>query len=229
MSDDATAELEQRLGYAFRERGRLVQALTHRSSSAAEADNERLEFLGDAVLGLCVSRHLWQQHPQASEGELTRIRGWLVSARNCAQVAQELDLGRHLRLGAGEEAVGGRQKQRLLANALEAVFGAVFLDGGFEAAAACIEHCFVVSSASRWPAGGLHPFAYKSALQEWAHAAGHALPVYRVVDTSGPEHQRHYTVEAAIAGGASARGVGASKKEAEQRAAAALLAALGKH
>jgi ribonuclease-3 len=219
--------LEQRLGYAFRESGVLVQALTHRSLAEAGGDNERLEFLGDAVLGLSVSRHLVQLYPQASEGELTRTRGWMVSARNCAAAARQLELGDFLRLGRGEEAVGGRLKQRLLANTLEAVFGAVFLDGGFEAAAGCVERCLIAPSLERLPAGGLHPFAYKSALQEWAHAAGHALPVYAVVATSGPEHERSYTVEASLPGGASARGSGRSKKDAEQQAAAALLAALG--
>lgn len=227
MSGLSTEELEQRLGYHFRESGGLVQALTHRSLGEAGGDNERLEFLGDAVLGLSVSQHLLRLYPQASEGELTRIRGWMVSARNCAAAARQLELGGFLRLGRGEEAVGGRLKQRLLANTLEAVFGAVFLDGGFEAAVQCVERCLIVPSLDRLPAGGLHPFAYKSALQEWAHAAGHTLPVYRVVATTGPEHERQFTVEAAIAGGASARGTGRSKKEAEQQAAAALLLALG--
>jgi len=222
-------ELEQRLGYRFRDSGRLTQALTHRSYNDTDSagDNERLEFLGDAVLGLSVSRRLLEEYPQASEGDLTRIRGWMVSAQNCALAAQELDLGKHLRLGRGEETLGGRLKQRLLANALEAVLGAVFLDGGFEAAAGCVERCLIAPSRRRMPEGSWHEFAYKSALQEWAHAQGYALPVYAVVATSGPDHERRYTVETSIAGRGSAQGSGRSKKEAEQQAAAAMLSTLG--
>lgn len=222
--------LEQRLGYHFRRREWLTQALTHSSWAGAAAggvgrtaDNERLEFLGDAVLGLRVSQRLLELYPAAAEGELTRLRSWLVSAPNCAEAARRLALGECLRLGRGEESLGGRQKQRLLANAWEAILGAIFLDGGYEPAAGCVDRWLLEPSLSQAPAAVQHQFGYKSALQEWAHAHGHALPVYRIVTAAGPEHEPSYTIEVSIAGCDVAQGVGRTKKTAEQQAAAALL------
>lgn len=150
----------------------------------------------------------------------------MVSARNLAVVAERLQLGEHLRLSRSEDSVGGRHKQRLLANALEAVIAAIYRDGGYAAAAGAIDAQIIAPSLALHQAGVLHEFAYKSALQERAHAAGLPLPVYRLIEASGPEHAKQFTVEVSLADGTLGRGAGATKKQAEQRAAAAALAAL---
>lgn len=179
--------------------------------------------MGDAVLELRVSEQILAAYPEADEGELTRLRGWMVSARNLAATAGHLELGRHLCLSHSEESVGGRHKQRLLANALEAVIAAVYHDGGYAAAAAVIDAHILAPSLARHHAGALHEFAFKSALQERAHAAGLPLPVYRLLEATGPEHAKRFTVEVRLADGTSGTGTGLSKKDAEQRAAAAAL------
>jgi len=231
------AELQQRLGYSFAQPERLRQALTHRSwwreqpgaqpAAAAPPDNERLEFLGDAVVGLRVSERLLEAFPASSEGQLSRLRAWLVSARNLAAVARQLRLGEHLRLSHAEEAIGGRSKPRLLANALEAVVGAIHQDGGYAAAAAFIDRQVVGSSLERLSPDHLHEFTYKSVLQEWAHASALPLPAYRLLSATGPEHGKHFTIEVSLPGVFTGQGSGSSKKEAEQRAAGAALEFLG--
>lgn len=223
--------LEARIGGHFRRPELLRQALTHSSWSAGRAgtepDYERLEFLGDAVLGLRVSERLLQSFPDRSEGHLSRLRSWLVSARNLALTARALGLGDYLRLGAGEVALGGRGRERLLANAMEAVIGAIHLDRGYRAAARFVDAHVLGSTLADLNPDHLHEFAYKSALQEWAHAHGQPLPRYRVVGASGPEHGKIFQVEVAVPGLYVGEGQGRSKKEAEQRAARAALERLG--
>jgi len=234
------AELQQRLGYWFQQPERLRQALTHRSwwreqpgghpamePATAPPDNERLEFLGDAVVGLRVSERLLETFPASSEGQLSRLRAWLVSARNLAAVATRLGLGEHLRLSHAEEAIGGRGKQRLLANVLEALTGAIHQDGGYAAAAAFVDRQVVGASLERLSPDHLHEFAYKSVLQEWAHAGAHPLPAYRLLSATGPEHGKLFTIEVSLPGVFTGQGSGTSKKDAEQKAAGAALKFLG--
>ncbi|MGH9476890.1 MAG: ribonuclease III [Terriglobales bacterium] len=230
---EASAELQRRLGYTFSDPAWLRHALTHRSWSAAKsecspagADNERLEFLGDAVLQMRVSERLLQALPGAPEGELTRRRAALVSAKALAQVAPELGLGEFLLLSPAEAALGGRGKPRLLANALEAVFAAIFLDGGYAAAAAVIDRLLVEPYLLPSAAAAATPFGFKSTLQEWAHAHAQPLPEYRLVEATGPEHDKRFLVEVRLANGTAGSGRGRSKKEAEQAAAAAALETL---
>lgn len=180
------------------------------------------------MLQLRVSERLVATYPQASEGELTRLRGGIVSARSLLRAAVALDLGRHLRLSPAEEAVGGREKQRLLANTMEAVIAALHQDGGYDAAAAVIDRLVVAPGLQHYPLGAVNEFGFKSALQERAHALGLPLPVYRMLETSGPEHDRRFTVEVMLTDGTLGAGSGSSKKDAEQQAAAAALEALSR-
>lgn len=224
--------LEERLGYRFRRPELLELALTHRSYSneqGAAAHYERLEFLGDAVLGLVTAEWLYERHPDLPEGALSKRKAHLVSRSVLAPWAERLRLGEELRLGVGEERSGGRAKPSLLADSLEAVFGAVYLDGGLEKARAVIrpmlEEAHGAGEAS--PTSVLATGDPKTRLQEIAQAHGWALPDYRLVGSSGPDHDKVFTVECALAGaGLAAEGSGPSKKVAEQRAAAALLASL---
>lgn len=226
----AEQQLQQRIGHQFRRPELLRQALTHSSWARAQgpshADNERLEFLGDAVLGLRVCERLTEALPSAAEGELTRLRSWLVSARHLAEAAARMNLGSYLRLSPAEEQIGGRGKTRLLANAMEAVIAAIHLDGGYAEAARFVDaHILPEDLAARSPQAW-QAFGFKSALQEWAHAAGLPTPVYRVLKAVGPEHNKIFTVEVEVEGRVKAQGAGASKKQAEQNAAAAALEAV---
>lgn len=204
--------------------------MTHKSFSNEQPGrnfphNERLEFLGDAVLDLVISQLLFRSFPQFPEGELTRIRAEVVSERALAALARPLGLGYCLRLGRGEERSGGRDKDSLLANAFEAVLGAVFLDGGFEAAEVVIERLFshaVESSACR-KAGVDH----KTRLQEFFQARHGKTPEYVMLEAEGPDHQRIYSVEVRFDGTAIGRGRGRTKKKAEQEAAREALAGCG--
>lgn len=192
-----------------------------------EPDYERLEFLGDAVLGLRVSERLLQAFPDRSEGHLSRLRSWLVSARHLALGAHVLELGRFLRLSGGEEAIGGRGKERLLANAMEALIGALHLDHGYRAAARFIDEHVLGTALEDLTPEHLHEFAFKSALQEWAHAQSKPLPRYHIVGATGPEHGKLFQVEVTLPGLYAGRAQGHSKKEAEQRAARDALIHLG--
>lgn len=218
------AELEAQLGYEFAEREWLLQALTHRSLRARDGhggpsvDNERLEFLGDAILGFVVSDVLCTLLPRLSEGKLSRIRANLVNRRRLRLVAEQLELGRYLRLGPGEEKTGGRHKQAILANAAEAVVAALYRDGGLEPARRFVEEFFLRELRE----SSVEPLAradYKSALQEYLQ--GHRLPAarYDTVETRGPEHRKSFTVELRVGGQCLGRGQGATKKAAEQQAA----------
>jgi ribonuclease-3 len=236
----ASSELEKALGYGFQSRELLVRALTHRSLANEQApengekapadaqDNERLEFLGDAVLGLVVAEALFESHPEWHEGELTRVRSRLVSRQHMAEVARAVELGSHLRMSRGEERNGLRNKGTVLSNGMEAVLGAMFLDGGLEP---------VKAFAGRWVMGeavlrlaeelrsGAALGNHKSALQEYLQAERAGSPLYRVKSESGPDHRKRFEVEVRLRatetdlGRTLARGTGSTKKIAEQDAA----------
>jgi ribonuclease-3 len=237
-------ELQTALGHRFTKPDLLVHALTHRSlanelahvsaqeTGSADAatieDNERLEFLGDAVLGLVVAEALFVSHPEWREGELTRVRSLLVSRQNMAQVAGEIDLGKHLRLSRGEERSGLRTKSTVLSNTMEAVMGAIFLDGGLDAVRAFVGRHVLGQAAERLALdlrSGDALGNFKSALQERLQASGAGAPVYRVKTESGPDHHKRFLVEVRLKGEAGqpgkalARGMGRTKKHAEQDAA----------
>jgi ribonuclease-3 len=221
---DARGRFEERLGYRFRDPANLDAALTHRSHRIERGegrDYQRLEFLGDAVLGLVAAEWLYARDPSHDEGDLSLRKAFLVSAGQLAVAAQSMGLGELLRLGAGEERTGGRHKASLLADSLEAVFGAVYLDGGLEAARAIIEPC-LEAGLSREMAERSDA---KTELQEWAQGSGRPLPTYAVVSTAGPDHAPVFTVEVRLEGELAGTGTGRSKKQAEQNAAAAALAA----
>jgi ribonuclease-3 len=218
-------ELEGRLGYRFADSGLLDRALTHPSAvsdrgAAGQLDSyQRLEFLGDRVLGLVVADMLMAAFPTADEGELHRRHAGLVRKETCADVGAEIGLGDALHLGDGEENSGGREKSTILGDACEAVIGAIYLDGGLEPARVLIVRCWQprMSGPTRPPRDA------KSTLQEWAQAQGLRVPVYRVTDESGPAHAPRFVVTAEVDGKSAAVGTGASKREAEQEAAMALL------
>lgn len=213
--------LEDRLGYRFKDRDIFVEALTH-SSYANEhrgesiRPNERLEFLGDAVLDLLVSDMLIADRPDASEGELSKTRSLLVSETSLSAIGSALGLGPLLRLGKGEELSGGREKKSLLADAFEAVLGAVYLDGGLEAARRLVEAHFCPVLAEP---GLLGRRDFKTFLQELCQGRGLGLPVYRVVEEEGPDHAKTFRVDLVVDGVRRGTGTGRNKKEAEQDAA----------
>jgi ribonuclease-3 len=238
-------ELEVALGHRFIRTELLVRALTHRSlaneragheadleslqAEAAEAgDNERLEYLGDAVLGLVVAEALFLLHPEWHEGELTRVRSQLVSRQHMAEVGGSIGLGRYLRLSRGEDRGGLRRRSTVLSNTMEAVLGALFLDGGLEPVRAFVRR-WVMGEAVEQLAEELRAGAalgnFKSALQEHLQAAGAGAPVYRVKSESGPDHHKRFLIEVRLKtadgapGKSLARGMGSSKKTAEQDAA----------
>ncbi len=223
---DECAALEGALGYRFADRGLLEHALTHRSrahedASGGVADNESLEFLGDAVLGLVIADLLFREFPEHDEGWKSKVKATLVSAPTLARLGEQLDLGTYLLLGRGEEKSGGRRKPSLLADTFEAVVAAIYLDGGLSAAAAFIEAGFgsaLDDVRSRGASDAIAADA-KSALQEWLQARGRHLPEYRLVAEAGPGHRKVFTVEVRAGGEGIARGEGRSKKEAEQQAA----------
>ncbi|MFQ5894957.1 MAG: ribonuclease III [Nitrospinota bacterium] len=217
--------LQARLGYTFRRPALLELALTHRSfgrEGGDGTDNERLEFLGDAALGLILAERLFREDPRADEGELSRRRAHRVSRSFLASLARWLDLGEHLRLGRGEAASGGRKKSSILAGALEAVVGAIFVDGGFGACRKVVRRLFAESEKTLLP-----PSDYKSLLQERSQEASLGIPLYRTVRERGPEHRKTFEVEVLLAEKGFGRGRGESKKAAEQAAAKAALGALG--
>lgn len=211
------ADLQQRLGHLFRDPALLAAALTHssfanESSEPAPVDNERLEFLGDAVLGLATGQRLYEDCPAAREGELSRLRAELVSAPQLAAVARGLGLGECLRLGRGEARSGGRDKDNLLADALEALIGAVFLDAGYAAAGSVVERLFAA------PGGAPARHDSKTALQELLQAR-RQRPVYRLAEMSGPDHCKSYRVEVLVEDQVLGLGEGPTKKRAGQQAA----------
>lgn len=234
MAGNNDAGLEKRLEYEFVERALLERALTHSSvlpeeraegggdgnsgDTAGKSSNERFEFLGDAVLELLASEYLLKRFPDWSEGQLSKSRARLVNARSLETAARRLGLGEYLRLGRGEEKTGGREKPALLADAFEAVLGAVYLDGGLPAAREVLrrilfEHA-VAQDGERMAAADK-----KSALQEYLQARGEPTAQYKLAGQSGPDHLKVFEVEVLVRGQHLARGEGRTKKEAEQRAA----------
>jgi ribonuclease-3 len=231
---DDLATLEARLGYRFRDRNLLERALTHRSRAnegvdATVADNESLEFLGDAVLGFLVADLLYREFPDSDEGHKSKVKAALVSRASLGSIAERLDLGAALRLGRGEEKTGGRGKQALLADTCEAVIAAVYLDGGVEAARRLVVRELGPAVERVRRPGLLTAMTgdYKSALQEWLQARDDAPPVYRLLAERGPDHRKSFDVEVLVGDGAVGRADGPTKKEAEQRAARAALVSLG--
>ncbi|MCP3963954.1 MAG: ribonuclease III [bacterium] len=218
-----SSALEAELGYTFRDPDLLKIALTHRSFSneRGEKDNyERLEFLGDSVLGMVASRWLYDRYPEEPEGLLAKRKSFLVSSPVLARYAESIELGPHLHLGVGEARSGGSAKASILADAVEAVLGAVYLDGGLDAARVIIEEYLEDAQAKR---SRLADADAKTRLQELAQARGWGLPDYRVAAESGPDHRKRFTIECAVEGEVVGTAEGGSKKVAEQRAAAAAL------
>ena len=215
--------LEEKLGYRFRDRGLLEHAMTH-SSYANEhrgsglTSNERLEFLGDSVLGMVVADYLFTAHPDMPEGELTRTRAALVCEGSLHEAARSLDLGQYLRLGKGEDAGGGRKRPSILADATEAMLAAIYLDGGMEAVRPIIR-TLILDKEQEKAAGR----DYKTALQELVQRKPGASVSYRLVRESGPDHCRSFEMEASVGQRVIGKGSGRTKKEAEQMAAKAAL------
>lgn len=227
MTDEEREQLEATLGHRFGGPERLERALTHRShrQRADGIDNERLEFLGDRVLGLLASEELCRLFPEWDSGNLSKGLARLVSGPSIHGAAQRLKLGTHLRLGPGEEKTGGREKKRLLADAYEAIVGAIYMDAGLEAARKFV-HRTLLDVLLDGHVEGLESADHKSALQEWLQERGLAPVDYRVQNTSGPEHKKTFDVEVWHSGSRLAASRGQSKKEAEQAAARLALEAL---
>lgn len=219
-------ELEKKLNYAFRNHALLEEALCH-SSYANEHraehlnSNERLEFLGDSVLGFVTAEFLFAQHPDLPEGDLTRIRAALVCEQSLYEVAGKLNLGAYLKLGRGEESGGGRTRTSILADATEAVFAAVYLDGGIDAASALIHRCLL--EAEREEVVEERRRDYKTALQELIQRHANQELTYRMVGERGPDHDKTFAAEVMLNGASIGSGSGHSKKEAEQAAARSAL------
>ena len=234
MTSASSADpLQSLLGYQFKVYTLLEEALTHSSlvneqKSVPLQHNERLEFLGDAVLSLVMSEYLASTLPQSSEGTLSKLKAQLVSESSLARVARRLGLGEHLKLGRGEDRSKGREKDSLLADALEAVLAAVHLDGGFDASRTVTRHIFAeelahIAAHQEQPGAG----DYKTQFQEWCQKRHDTLPRYATVRETGPDHMKLFEVELSIQGEVVGVGSGRSKKEAEQQAAKQALQQLG--
>jgi ribonuclease-3 len=220
MMTEERETIETVLGYRFKEPGRLDEALTHRSlrQGVGGMDNERLEFLGDRVLGLVVSDRLCHLYAAWDAGQLSKGLARLVNADTIQVAAKRLRLGEHLRLGPGEEKTGGREKKRLLSDAYEAVLGAIYLDGGLAPAAEFAERTLLVP-AMKAEVEALERSDHKSALQEWLQERGMDIVEYRLTDAAGPDHQKTFEVEVWHDGKQLSSATGRTKKEAEQAAA----------
>ena len=234
MTSASSADsLQSSLGYRFKALALIDEALTHSSlvneqKTASPQHNERLEFLGDAVLSLVMSEYLAEALPQSSEGALSKLKAKLVSEASVAQVARRLNLGEYLKLGRGEDRSKGREKDSLLADALEAVLAAVHLDGGFDASRTVTRHIFAeelanIAAQQEPPGAG----DYKTQFQEWCQKRHDTLPRYATVRETGPDHQKLFEVELSIQDEIVGMGSGRSKKEAEQQAAKQALQQLG--
>ncbi|GGB56416.1 ribonuclease 3 [Roseibium aquae] len=219
----ALKDLCLNLGYTFQNPSLLARALTHASAlgpgEGAVSSYQRLEFLGDRVLGLCVATMLHHRFPNADEGELARRFNHMVKRETCAEIAQELDIGRHMRIGQSEAQTGGRKKTALLADICEAVIAAIYLDGGFPAAEAFVQRIWNERMVS-W-SGPLRDA--KTTLQEWAQSKGLPTPAYEVLSRHGPDHAPSFLVGVLVKGLERGEGSGGSKRTAEQNAAEAVL------
>lgn len=217
-------KLEEKLGYTFRNKALLQEALTH-SSWANENKrsgitcNERLEFLGDSILGFIVAEFLYRNEPLMPEGQMTRLRAELVCERSLEGASNELEIGAQLRLGRGEEQGGGRKRPSILADAFEAIIAAIFLDGGIEPAKSMVGRLIL----SQYKEGGQTGYDYKTALQELVQRKSGQILTYLLTGESGPDHQKLFYVEVLLNGDAKGEGSGKNKKEAEQAAAKAAL------
>lgn len=210
------ASLAELVGHGFRDPSLLEEALTHKSYAYERGTlrhNERLEFLGDSVLAAVVAHRLFLDHPAEDEGRLSKLKASLVSRPTLARWAEDAELGEHLRLGSGEEATGGRERPSILANALEAVIGALYLDGGYEAARRFVERRFLAER------GGFVETDFKSRLQEVVQKRHKVPPEYRLVETKGPDHDKTFQVTVLVGSRTLGAGSGKTKKEAEQDAA----------
>ena len=214
--------LEEKLGYEFRDPALLENALTHSScaneSRGRRQSNERLEFLGDSILGMVVADHLYRNHPDLPEGELTRTRAALVCEGSLVEVAQCLELGAYLKLGKGEEAGGGRERPSIIADAVEAVLAAVYLDGGIGSARKLIQKFILDREAEKSASRD-----YKTALQELVQRESGQVLGYQLIGAEGPDHAKIFSVEVDLNGIPIGQGRGRSKKEAEQNAAKAAI------
>ena len=215
----AIDQLEEALGHRFSDPALLREALTHASRKSI-ASNERLEFLGDRVLGLIVAEALVERHPEESEGRLAPRLNALVSRKTCAVMAERIGIGDHIDMARSEAQSGGRRKPALLANAMEAVIAAIYLDAGLKAVRTVVlahwAHLFDAQTAA--------PIDPKTALQEWAQGRGWPLPVYETVGRDGPDHAPRFTVRVTLRDGASAEAVAPSKRAGERESARVLLA-----
>lgn len=218
--------LEERLGYRFKDRALLETALTHKSALSGRARQQsyqRLEFLGDRVLGLAIAEMLYEAFPNNLEGDLSQRHTALVRNETCVEVALLLDLGAHLTLGAGERNAGGARNHSILGDACESVMGSIFLDGGYEAAFAMIERYWrpLMTASAQAPRDA------KALLQEWALGRGLPVPNYREVERTGPDHRPVFRVSIELPGILPVEGVGPSKRDAERAAASVMLAREG--
>ncbi|MCL5022487.1 MAG: ribonuclease III [Nitrospirae bacterium] len=230
-SSENLEKLEKDLGYSFRDRALLAEALTHRSyhhenPAKVLSYNERLEFMGDSVLGLVIVEYLFTRDKEMSESEMSKIKSYLVRGSLLSEIAADISLGQYLRLGKGEEETGGRNKKSILADAMEAIFGALYLEGGYEAARSSILRLFGDRIGAVLSSGQYHSF--KTELQEESQMRFGTLPEYRLVSEEGEEHLRTFTVEVFIGGKRFGRGTGKNKKEAQTAAAKEAMAQLKK-
>ncbi len=217
------SDLESLLGYTFRDRSLLLTALTHRSyvnenEGEGLRHNESLEFLGDSVLGFLISARIYARFPGLTEGELSKIKAYLVSATNLVQLAEKIRLGEYLRLSHGEEKSGGRQKKAILADAYEALVAAIYMDGGIASCADVVD-TQLSETIDRLDLGQFTYGDFKSALQEQLHELGRSEPAYKVVNEIGPDHRKVFVVQVVVDGEVIAEGTGRTKKEAQQDAA----------
>jgi ribonuclease-3 len=222
MSEHDISGLEESLGYHFSDKRVITEALTHRSfyhenPGKADAYNERLEFLGDSVLGFVIVEYLFFYDSKLTEAVMAKTKSYLVKESILSEIANSISLGKYLRLGKGEEATGGRTKRSLLADAVEAVLGAVYIDGGYKKAKELILRLFKEKTDAIMSSGEFHDF--KTELQEKTQLLFNAIPQYKIVKQEGEEHKKIFTIEVYIAGEILGRGVGKSKKEAETVAA----------
>jgi ribonuclease-3 len=230
--EDPVRALEARLRVAFPDSALGLLALTHKSYTNehredSAGDNERLEFLGDAVVDLAISHRLMERFPSATEGELSKLRALIVNEEGLARIARQIGLGELLRLGRGEELTGGRSKSSVLADALEAVIGAIYLANGWQKVLEVVDQHF--AEALDGVADGRSGSDYKTRLQEDIQNRLRLSPKYRVISESGPEHEKTFEVEVTVHPDLTARGSGRNKKEAEQAAARALSQLLSAH
>lgn len=219
--NDLLAAVEGKLGYTFKSRDRLQRALTH-SSSADDKNYERLEFLGDRVLGLVMAHALFEHFPDESEGGMARRHSALVQGRTIALIGQQNGIGEFIIMSVAERTSGGGEKENIIADVMEALFGAIYLDGGLDAAQAVILRLWGDNIGTLTDA----PMDPKTELQEWVQARGWALPVYEIVDKSGPDHAPEFVIEVRVEGQAPVTAAGPSRRQAEKTAARTMLRAL---